>query len=150
MTSKFNLSDDIKLNPAPKRDINQCFSVCHWNWNSVASHNFSKIQFLVTYNCIHKFDIIWLSEYYLNSKFLSSHRSLQIPGYIFARMDHPSNKKRGGVCLYCKCSLPLKVMDLSYFQEYFRLNLATEHTNSADAINLLAKQKMNLRIALRT
>ena len=58
MTSKFNLSDDIKLNPGPKRYINQCFSVCHWNWNSVASHNFSKIQFLVTYNCIHKFDII--------------------------------------------------------------------------------------------
>ena len=32
-------------------------------------------------------------------------------------MDHPSNTKRGGVCLYYKCSLPLKVIDVSYLQE---------------------------------
>ena len=38
-------------------------------------------------------------------------------GYNFARMDHPSNNKRGGVCLYYKCSLPLKVIDVSYLQE---------------------------------
>ena len=88
-----------------------------WNLNSVASHNFSKIQSLVAYNCIHKFDIICLSESYLNSETLSSDSNLQIPGYNFARMDHPSNTKRGGVCLYYKCSLPLKVIDVSYLQE---------------------------------
>ena len=32
-------------------------------------------------------------------------------------MNHPSNSKRGGVCLYYKCSLPLKVIDVSYLQE---------------------------------
>ena len=32
-------------------------------------------------------------------------------------MDHPSNTKRGGVCLYYKSSLPLKVIDVSYLQE---------------------------------
>ena len=32
-------------------------------------------------------------------------------------MDHPSKTKRGVVCLYYKCSLPLKVMDVSYLQE---------------------------------
>ena len=47
----------------------------------------------------------------------SSDSNLQIPGYNFARMDHPSNPKRGGVCLYYKCSLPLKVIDVSYLQE---------------------------------
>ena len=59
-----SLSGDIELTPGLKRDINQCFSVCHWNLNSVASHNFSKIQSLIAYNCIHKFDIICLSESY--------------------------------------------------------------------------------------
>ena len=32
-------------------------------------------------------------------------------------MDHPSNTKRGCVCLYQKCLLPLKVTDVSYIQE---------------------------------
>ena len=32
-------------------------------------------------------------------------------------MDHRSNTKREGVCLYKKCSLPLKVIDVSYLQE---------------------------------
>ena len=104
---RISLSGDIELNPGQKRDINQCFSVCHWNLNSVASHNFSKIQSLIAYNCIHKFDIICLSESYLNSETLSSNSNLQIPGY---------NAKHGSVCLYYKCLLPLKVIDVSYLQ----------------------------------
>ena len=40
-----SLSGDIELNSGPQRDINQCFSVCHWNLNSVVSHNFYQIQF---------------------------------------------------------------------------------------------------------
>ena len=32
-------------------------------------------------------------------------------------MYHPSNTKRGGVCINCKCLLPLKVIDVSYLQE---------------------------------
>ena len=110
-------SGDMELNPGSNQDISQCFSVCHWNLNSVASHNFSQIQSLIAYNCIHKFDIIYLSESYLNPEILSSDSNLQIPGYNFARMDHPSNTKRGGMCLYNKCLLPLKVIDVSYLQE---------------------------------
>ena len=91
--------------------------MCHLNLNSVVLHNFSKIQALITYNCIHKFDIIYLSESYLNSEILSSDSNLQIARFNFARMNHPSNSKRGGVCLYYKCSLPLKVIDVSYLQE---------------------------------
>ena len=114
---RISWSGDIELNPGPKRDINQCFSVCHWNLNSVASHNFSKIQSLIAYNCIHNFDIICLSESYLNCEILSSDSNLQIPCYDFARMDHPSYTKLGGVCLYYKCSLLLKVINVSYLQE---------------------------------
>ena len=32
-------------------------------------------------------------------------------------MGHASNIKRGGVCTYYKCSLPLKVIDISYVNE---------------------------------
>ena len=72
------LSGDIELNPGLQRHINQCFSVCHWNLNCVASHNFSKIQFLIDYDCIHKFDIICLPESYLKSEILPSDSNLQI------------------------------------------------------------------------
>ena len=81
-----SLNGDIELNPGPRRDMNQFFSVCYWNLNSVASHNFSKLQFLIAYNCIHKFDIICFSEYYLNSEIFQSVSNLQIPGYNLARI----------------------------------------------------------------
>ena len=35
---RISLSGDIELNPGPKWDVNQYFSVCHWNLNIVASH----------------------------------------------------------------------------------------------------------------
>ena len=74
------------------------------------SQNFSKFQSLIAYNCIHKCDIICLSE------ILSNDNNSQIPGYYLVRIEHPSNMKRGGVCL-CNKSLPLKVIDVSYLQE---------------------------------
>ena len=91
--------------------------MCHSNLNGVTSHNFAKIQSLIAYNCIHKFEIICLSESYLNSEILSSDSNLQILGYNFARIDHPSNTKCGGVCPYYECLLPLNVIDISYLQE---------------------------------
>ena len=52
-------------------------------------------------------DIICLSETYLDSTIRSDNDNLEIPGYNLVRSDHPSNNKRGGVCIYCKASLPL-------------------------------------------
>ena len=85
-----SLSGDIKPNPGPKWDINQFFSVYHQNLNSVPSHNFSKVQSLVAFNCIHKFYTICLSESYLNSEILFSDSNLQTPDYNFVWMDHYS------------------------------------------------------------
>ena len=48
-----SLRGDIKLNLGLKQDINQCFSVCHWNLNSIPTDNFSQIQSLIVYKCIH-------------------------------------------------------------------------------------------------
>ena len=58
-----SLRSDIELNPGPKRNFNQCFSVCHSNLHSVASHSFFQIQSLNAY--ILKFDIICLFESFL-------------------------------------------------------------------------------------
>ena len=61
-----DLSGDIKKNPGPNSKLDQSFSICHCNLNSIAAHNFSKIQSLNAYNCIHHFDIICLSKTHLN------------------------------------------------------------------------------------
>ena len=80
-------------------------------------HNFSKIHSLTAYNCIHHYDIICLSETYLNSDIPSDNENLDIPGYRLVHSDHPSNEKRGGVCMYFKSSLPILFTD-ALFGDY--------------------------------
>ena len=40
-----------------------------------------------------------------------------IEGYNIARSDHPSNSRQGGVSIYNKQSLALKILDIKYLQE---------------------------------
>ena len=40
--------------------------LCHWNLNSITAPNFSKILLLGAYNVQHKFDMICISEAYLD------------------------------------------------------------------------------------
>ena len=56
------LSGDIKTNPGPTPSSWQCFSVCHWNLDSITAHNFAKLSLLTAYNLVHSFDIICLSQ----------------------------------------------------------------------------------------
>ena len=46
---------------------------------------------------MHKFDIICISESYLNSDTSPSDGNLNIPGYNMSRADYPSGNRRGGV-----------------------------------------------------
>ena len=62
------LSGDIETNPGPKPIARQSFSICHWNLNSISAYNFTKISLLTAYVLVHNFDIICLSEAYLNSE----------------------------------------------------------------------------------
>ena len=66
---------------------------------------------------MHKFDIIYISESYLNSDTSSNDNNLNIPGYNMPRADHPSGNRRGGVCIYYKESLPIKMLSINYLQE---------------------------------
>ena len=89
------LSGDIDLNPGLKPNYWKSFSICHWNLNSITSHNFIKVSLLTAYNSIHKFDIICLSETYLNSETLSNVEKLNVPGYSLIRADHLKNTSVG-------------------------------------------------------
>ena len=89
------LSGDVELNPGPKRKAAQTLSICHWNLSSIRAHNFGKLSLLRAYVSVHKFDIICLSETYLDSSI--DDESLEISGYYLIRSDHPSNKKRRGI-----------------------------------------------------
>ena len=87
----------------------QCFSICQWNLNSITAHNFAKLSLLTAYNLVHSFDIICLSETYLNSETPPNDTRLELTDYNFFRSDHPSNNKRGGVCVCYKSTLPLRI-----------------------------------------
>ena len=58
-----------------------------------------------------------MSETYLNSSITEDDDSLQISGYDLIRTDHPSNNKRGGVVIYLKNFVPVKLMDVNYLSE---------------------------------
>ena len=108
---------DIEQNPGPKPNYCQSFSICHWNLNSISAHNFIKIFLLKTYIATHKLDAICLSETYLDSSISNDDDNLEIPGYDLYRGDHSSNTKRGGVCIYYRNSLPLKILGIQHLHE---------------------------------
>ena len=65
----------------------------------------------------YKLDVICLSETYLGSSISNDDDNLEIPGYHLFRADHPSNTKRGGVCIYYRNSLPLKILNIQHLHE---------------------------------
>ena len=105
------MSGDIELNPGPNKTNSSCkFSVCHWNLNSLAAHNFEKVRLLEAFNAINKFDIICVSESYLDSTSSSNNEDINIKGYKLVRANYPNNIKRVGVCAYFRESLPVRVV----------------------------------------
>ena len=73
------------------------------------------------YIAIHKYDVVCLSETYLNTSISSDDDSYEVPGSNLFRTDHPSNTKRGGVCIYYRNSLALKILSIHYLQECINL-----------------------------
>ena len=82
---------------------------------------FTKVFLLSTYISVH--DIICLSETYPNCEIPSDDENLEIAGYNLVREDHPSNSKRGGICVYYKSSLPFRVINVKYLQESISFEL---------------------------
>ena len=94
------MSGEIELNSGPNKTNSSCkFSVCHWNLNRLAENNFGKVGLLEALNLINKFDIICVSEFYLDSTFSSDSEDINIKGYKLVRADNPNNIKKG----WCLC-----------------------------------------------
>ena len=117
------LYGDVEFNPGPKQNTAKKFAIYHCDLNSIAAHNFAKMLLLKAYNSVHKFNIICLSETYLDSNILPDDSNLKIPGYNLVRSDHPLNKKCGGVCIYYKSYLPSRIIDINYLNKCVRLAL---------------------------
>ena len=111
------LSGDVEENPAPAPSSSQSFSICHWSLNSISAGNYIKLLHLRAYVSTYKFDVICISETYLNSDTSTADENLEIAGYILIRTDHPSNIKRTGVCIYYKHSLAFQLLDICYLEE---------------------------------
>ena len=113
---------DIELNPGLKKILNnKSLSVCHWNLNSLTAHNYPKLKQLKAYISMDKHDFVCLSETNLDST--TPNNLLEIDGYNLIRADHPNNTKRGGICIYYKDSLPVRVISLPYLKEALILEL---------------------------
>ena len=64
---------------------------CHWNGN-----NKTYLDFTVT----------------------ADDKDLVIEGYNLVYADHPSNPRKGGICIYDKESLTVHLININYFSEY--------------------------------
>ena len=106
------LCGDVEMSPGPETISQQGFSFCHWNVNSIFAHNFTQIFLLKAYVAIHKFDIICLSETYLNLTIATNNDNLDIDGYNLVHPDHPSNTKPRGVCICYRSYFPLQLINI--------------------------------------
>ena len=80
---------------------------------------------IIPYNTVQKFDIICISETYLNSSV--NENLLLIPGYHLLRADHPDNLKKDGVCLFYKEHLTLRQIEAPYFFQWTLCKLTNQN-----------------------
>ena len=82
---------DVESNPGPKKQHR--ISFCHWNLNGLAAHNSNEVSLLQPISVSKTYDLICLSETFLDPSIDSSDERTTIEGYNLLRADHPSNKK---------------------------------------------------------
>ena len=80
----------IDINPGPKQSS---MTFCHSISNSICAHGFIKISLLQEDLTEHNFDIICLSEAFLNLSLDSKGDRSKINGYNLIRSDYPSGSK---------------------------------------------------------
>ena len=103
--------EDIELNPGSKKIPHSYFLCCHWNVN------YSNVLALKAYNSTYRYDFICISETFFDSSFEPDDKDLMLDGYNLIWSDHPSNTKRGSVCIYYKESLAVHLVDITYLPE---------------------------------
>ena len=86
--------------------------MCHWNLDSVTDHSYVILFLLRAYITIHNSDIICLSETYHDSSTPIDYENLEIAGYSLLRLGYISYVKRGGMCVYYKNFLILRIVNI--------------------------------------
>ena len=77
-----------------------------------------QVSLLQALSVTHDYNIICLLETFLDSSIPNDDERINIKGYNLLWADHPTNKKRGGVCMYYKEHLPIiKREDLCTLKE---------------------------------
>ena len=123
------LSLDIHPNPGPVQCNNSFsggfLSFCNWNLNTLSKDNFYRITLLQAHNANHNYDIISLCETSLNDSNKVDENVL--PGYKFHPCNHPDGIASGGVGIFYKESLPLRIRDDLSFDECIVTELKFGH-----------------------
>ena len=99
----------------------------HWNVSSLVAHNYSKLRQLQAYNSIRNYEFICISETYLDSSVAQNSEEFQLDGYSLLRSDYPSDSKKGGVCLYYKRSLGVKIINFTALSEWILCEVSLEN-----------------------
>ena len=86
-----------------------------------------KFSLLEAYNAIHHYDLICVSETYLDSSKPNDEKYISIKGYSLVRADYPSNTKQVGACIYYKESLGVHIMDISNLTESIFCKVTTNN-----------------------
>ena len=110
---KIARSNDVEKNPGDF--INKCFTFCNWNINSLAKDSFYRIQLLEAHNSLHSYDLISICETSLNDTVEIPDKMLE--NYNFVACNNPNNVKHGGVGLFYKDSLSIKIRSDLAFDE---------------------------------
>ena len=82
----FCFCSDIEADPGPKYSS---LTFSHWNLNDRTAHDPIKISLRQAYVTQHNYDIICLSETFLNSSTETYDDRISIDGYNLIRADHP-------------------------------------------------------------
>jgi hypothetical protein len=94
------ICSDVEQNPGETDDN---LKIMHWNPNSIATENFSKVAVIQAHNAIHDCHIISITESALRENV--SDESIDIPGYVPVRNDLPPDDRNGGVLIWHKADL---------------------------------------------
>ena len=120
------LCPDSHPNPGPTHSnnfIGGFLSFCNWNLNTLSKDDFSRITLLEAHNTEHNYDIISLCETSLDDKAVVP----EMTGYKFYSSNHPDGNRSGGVVIFYKESLPLKIREDLSFSECIVCELIFGH-----------------------
>ena len=151
------LSGYVEENPAAKPSCSQSFSICLWNLNSISAHNYIKLSLLRDYVSTYKFDVICISETYLNSDTSTVDENLEIVRYTLIRADHPANTKQDGVYIYYKHSLAFRLLGICCLGECINFeisfsgklcNFISSYRSSSQSLDVFGKFADNFELNL--